>query len=142
MTTSDMVKNKLLDLVSQLRSQKMALHKQLELIDGDLGALERTLNLLYGNELPNKTDDTTQLKFIDDVNSISNARNQMEAIKIIACQNNWMVNATKVSDILIRAGKAKGKRRNLVATIYSMLSNSDEWEKVSPGTFRLVTPAE
>lgn len=138
--TTDLARNSLLDLITQLRSQKLTVQKQfqtqIEQIEKDLEAVERTLNLLYGTGTAN---DTSQLKFIDsnEVNAISDARSHMEALKIIATINNSKVNVTRSADILIRAGRTKSKRRNLIASLYGMLKNSDEWEWLSPGTFIL-----
>ena len=70
---------------------------------------------------------------------IAEAKSHIEALKIMGRQNQGnIVNMTKAADTMIRSGRAKGKRRNLVITIYNHFRENDEWKWVSPGNFKFV----
>ncbi len=141
---SDTTRSKLLHLVAELRSEKARVEKQfnaeIEKIDNDLQAVQRTIDLLSDGGTDIVEQSKSQLVFdLAILPLISDAKSQYEALKIIGRQNlDGMVNMTKAADMLIRAGRAKGKRRNLVITIYNYFKNSDEWVWVSPGNFRLI----
>lgn len=137
MVLSESTRSKLLELVADLRSQKAIIEKrfrnEIEQIDRDLQAVQRTLDLMSGTDV---TKSQLQLSMID-ISLIVNAQNQKEALKVIAKQNQGVVNLTKAADLLIRAGRAKGKRRNLISTLWGFVHDSDEWEKASKGNYHL-----
>jgi hypothetical protein len=64
---------------------------------------------------------------------------QFEAmIKVAESSPKKTVRPTDVAPMLQKAGLAKGNVRNLVPHLYRMLRESQRFEKVAPGTFRLV----
>jgi len=140
MITSDSTRSKLLELVAELRSQKAQIekqfHDQLEAVDQNLHAVERTLSLLLGDTQVHQDSNQLSLELAG-IPEIAQARTQPEALKIIARQHKGIINVTNSADVLIRAGRAKGKRRNLIASLHTHLKGSEEWEWVSPGNFRL-----
>ena len=140
MIMSDATRSKLLELIAELRSEKSRLERRLrdeiEKIDRDLKAVQRTLDLLTGTNEVEQASSQLKLSMMD-VSIIANTRTQPEALKALAEQNQGIVNVTKAADFLIRAGRATGKRRNLVSSLYTSLRNDDEWEWASPGNFRL-----
>lgn len=135
---TDATRSKLLELIGELRSEKANLEKkyqaELEKINNNILSVQRTLELLSG-EIVSKGKPAPQLRF--DMVDIAKAKSQIEAVKIMARQSNGVVNITQAADTLIRAGRSTGKRRNLVSGLHNILSNSDEWEWVSPGNFKL-----
>jgi len=67
---------------------------------------------------------------------------QYEALRRIAEENEGhIVNASEARDILIAAGLVHGKPRNAGSHLYNLLKDSEEFEKVSPGNFRLRSKA-
>lgn len=65
---------------------------------------------------------------------------QRQALVRIAQDNGGVIRTTDVRDIFIRVGLAKGNPRNVNGHVHHILTQSDSFERVSPGTFRLVTP--
>lgn len=61
-----------------------------------------------------------------------------EALMLIAKENGGTIRPADAKDILIAAGLTKGKPRNVATHVYHLLSRSEQFEHVSPGTFRLV----
>lgn len=62
----------------------------------------------------------------------------IQALHRIAEENNGNVRVTEAKRILIAAGLAKGKPKNVPSQIYHLLLTSDQFEKSEPGVFRLV----
>ncbi len=60
-----------------------------------------------------------------------------DVLRGIAAQNQGIVRVKAAADILLTSGQSKSKYRNLIISVYKLLSNSDEWEWVAPGTFKL-----
>lgn len=63
---------------------------------------------------------------------------QTEALVYIAENNNGMLRVTDARDIFVEARLARGKPRNVPGHIHHLLRNSDRFEYVEPGVFRLV----
>jgi hypothetical protein len=141
--TPDTTRSNLLELIAELRLEKSKLEKQyqddLEKINHNLQAVQQTLGLLSG-ETFQQNQTSPQIDF--DLVAIAKAKSHRDAIKLMAEQNNGIVNVTKAGDVLIRAGRANSKRRNLISGIHHILTHNNEWEKVSPGNFRLKTMSE
>jgi hypothetical protein len=140
---SDATRGHLRELIAELRAEKSKLEikyqDELEKINHNLQAVQRTLGLLSGETFEqNRT--STQAEF--DLVSIAKAKSHREAIKLMAEQNNGIINVTKAGETLIRAGRANSKRRNLISGIHHILTHSEEWEKVSPGNFKLKTVSD
>ena len=136
MTSADPGVRAVLELLAQLRSEREQLKKrmreELAALEDKINAVETTLALLTrapaapGAPKPHVT-----------AADLAGSRSQMDALKRIAGLGDGMVNASEAARLLLEAGMAKGKLRNVVAHIYKLLKGSDEWEWVSPGNFRL-----
>lgn len=68
---------------------------------------------------------------------ISDCRTQREALVALALHNGGVVRARDAAQIIYDAGMARGKLTSAIATVHNLLNNSDEWERIAPGTFRL-----
>lgn len=64
--------------------------------------------------------------------------NQFQALVRIAEEHNGVLRVTDARDIFVQVGLARGKPRNVPGHIHHMLRNSDLFEYVEPGMFRLV----
>ena len=73
-----------------------------------------------------------------DIDSLKGCRNQREALKEIAQQNQGVVRVREVPSVLKAAGLSHAKPSSISSTSYNILSHSDDWEYVEPGTFRLI----
>lgn len=92
---------KITNILAGLQSKKMALQREMELIDSDVKVLERAQVILSSNgnteyaNLPGiGIDKEMQSK-------IMQASNRMEAVKIIARKENNLANVTKTADTLL-----------------------------------------
>lgn len=135
MVVSDSTKSKLLDLVADLRSGKVRLEKQMHELDEKIAAVQTTLQLLVGSDL-DKSTSQLEMAMVSD-SELATTRSLPEALKLMASRNEGQVRPTRAADLLIRAGRSRGKRRNLIASLYAHMKNSDDWEWESPGVFRL-----
>ena len=63
---------------------------------------------------------------------------QMEAFKRIACDSGGTVRVTEASRLIHAAGLSKGKASSVASSMPRKLFESDEWEYLEPGTFRLL----
>ena len=79
-----------------------------------------------------------------DIDLIKDCRTQREALKEIARQSQGVVRVREVPSVLKAAGLSNAKPASISSTSYNIMSNSDDWEYVEPGKFRLVnyTPEE
>jgi hypothetical protein len=64
-----------------------------------------------------------------------------KALIRIARENNGIVKTTEARDILLQAGVASGKPRNVNSHIHTLLSRSDQFERIEPGVYRLIQPS-
>lgn len=63
---------------------------------------------------------------------------QEEALRRIALENGGIIRSQDGKRILIEAGLAKGKPKNLTGSVYRKLAESGRYRWVSAGTFRLI----
>ena len=73
------------------------------------------------------------------VDDIVNCKTQRECLYVIASKNDSNLDLNPAADLVIAAGKSQGMRSTVVSTLHHFMSNSDDWEWVSPSQFRLVT---
>ncbi len=64
---------------------------------------------------------------------------QIEALERIARENGGILKTADAKPILMAAGLTRGKPRNIGSHIYHMLLNSENFERIGKGTFRLLT---
>lgn len=138
MTMQNGFKSHILQLIADQRAEKRKLEgsiqEQLEKVESRISALETTLDIYEeSNRFPSKRS-----KFPVSPEEVrANTRTQMEALRFIARHNEGKVNYAQARDILVEARMTKGKSRNVASHLYNLMAESDEWKKVSPGTFRL-----
>jgi hypothetical protein len=63
---------------------------------------------------------------------------QFGALVRIAQLNNGEVRPSEAAGVLVAAGYGKGKPRNLSSGLYALLARSEIFERIGPGTFRLL----
>ena len=62
----------------------------------------------------------------------------LEALKAIAREKGGRVSTREARDIFVVIGLTKGKPRNVNSSIHQMLTKSGEFERVSPGVYKLI----
>lgn len=134
----------LLEILGKHKSKRKDLlatiQKQLDEIEGNIKAIERTLRLI---EQP--TVGASKIhKFIVSPDEVrANTKTQMQALKYIARHSDGTVHYSEATDILVAAGMTHGKRRNIAAHLYNLMRNHpEEWEWISPGRFKLLETKE
>jgi hypothetical protein len=134
----------LLEILGNHKSKKKALlatiQKQLDEIEENIKAIERTLRLIEQS-----TVGTSKIhKFIVSPDEVrANTKTQMKALKYIARHSDGTVHYSEATDILIGAGMTHGKRRNVAAHLYNLMHNHPEdWEWIAPGRFKLLETRE
>lgn len=70
---------------------------------------------------------------------IAQCRTQVEAFEEIARLSRGIVRVTEASRLVHSAGLSQGKARSIASGIRHKLLESDDWELVEPGTFRLLS---
>jgi hypothetical protein len=70
---------------------------------------------------------------------LTDSPTQMEAFKRIALDSDGIVRVSEASRLVHSAGLSKGKASSIASSIPKKFLESDEWEYVEPGTYRLVT---
>ena len=129
------LKSHLLQLLADERAKKAPLQKQLDVIDARIAAIETTL-AIYEESIP-KSQKVPKGFTIEELRN--NARTHKEALRFIAeHRNGGIVRYSEARDLIIAAGLSEGKSRNVGSHVYRLMHDSDEWEKVSPGVFRLI----
>lgn len=61
-------------------------------------------------------------------------------VRIAQESSDGLIKTTEARDILMRAGIASGKPRNVNSHIHTLLSRSDQFEWVEAGVYRLIQP--
>ncbi|MCY4558328.1 MAG: hypothetical protein OXF79_18525 [Chloroflexi bacterium] len=64
---------------------------------------------------------------------------QMEAFKAIALDSGGVVRVGEASRLVHAAGLSKGKASSIASSMPKRLNESEEWEYLEPGTYRLLT---
>lgn len=138
MVTTNPVVNELRNLISQLRSQRAIIEKEfqerLTAIEQKIADVETTL-ALYSEGRNIAALPLGGVKARDIA-----GKNHIEALITIAKGNNSMVKVTEATRLFMEARLSKMNRRSLSSHIHHKLSESDLFEYVSPGTFRLLAP--
>jgi hypothetical protein len=135
--------SELLDLLSTLRARRQGLASELDDVDGDISAVERTLALTRGEELEPSTEVTHGTNGSYDGLA---GKSQLEAIVTLATRNNGFVRVSEAKRMLIETRLTKvGSARKAYSVATSNLVRSKRFEWVAPGTYRLkpeLTPAQ
>lgn len=127
----------LLDLLAKQEAKKAeieaTIQREIAEIDEKIAAIQTTLRLYdeYNENLSAAYASPISISKLR-----ANANTQKEALEYIAMQSNGVVHYGDAKNLLISAGMAKGKGRNIASHLYRMMQQSDEWEKVAPGRFR------
>jgi hypothetical protein len=61
----------------------------------------------------------------------------MDALLLLAEQNEGVVRPAEAKRIFVEAKKVKGNPKNTLSHLYHLLRESDQFEKIAPGTYRL-----
>ena len=139
MTSQNGFRSHMLGLIADQRARKASvqasIQKQLDECDANIAALETALAI--HDESNHITPEQHKIA-ISPRRLRANAKTQSEALKYIARYSDGTVSYNDARDLLIAAKMTHGKARNVASHIHKIMADSDEWEKVSPGVFRLV----
>ncbi|MBU2008415.1 MAG: hypothetical protein KJ624_00980 [Chloroflexi bacterium] len=130
-----LVREELSKLLNDKRQQLQHLGSQVATLDADLKALERVL-LLF----PNGVKSLSIRDSWASANQISELRDMtlMDILKTLAKKRDGLVHYAMATNFIFDNKLSAAKRANLASHIYMLLKNSASWEKVAPGTFKLV----
>ena len=64
---------------------------------------------------------------------------QIEALRVIARENGGTIRTADAKRIFLEAGLAKGAPKHVAPHIYHMLQAAEDFERVAPGTFQMMT---
>jgi len=127
----------LLDLLAKQQAKKAevvaSIQTEIAQMDEKISAIQTTLRLY---EESNEAVSATSESLVSISKLRVNANTQKEALAYIANQSNGVVHYGDARNLLIAAGLAKGKSRNVASHLYRMMQESGEWEWFAPGTFR------
>jgi len=137
MTSANPATLAILTLLSRIRAERSIIEQQMrdQLADFDeqIQAITTTLTLLTeGQEQPLSLSPKAT---VGDIKSCTSHKVALDRIASIE----GSANASAAARLLIQAGLSKSKPRNLTSSLYNLMKSSDEWERVSPGTFERVT---
>lgn len=130
--------NELLTLLAKLRAERETLRKDWEkrLAEHDvkIAAVETTVRLYTnGRGIPEVESPTVTAS---DLRGLK----YKEALHKIAERNNGLVSVMEAKRLLIAAGIATGTPKHVGPRLYNVLRDSEEFEKVGRGAFRLLSP--
>jgi hypothetical protein len=121
------------NIIADLRSRKERLETALAETEADIDAAERFLLLLAGS-MGNEEAEPQHVIGPDD---IASCKTQRSALYEIAKRNKGIVKVTDAGNLIQEAGLSAGKTASVIATIHNFMSESDDWEWIEPGSFRL-----
>ncbi len=134
--TTDPIVNALYEKLSELqrRKEKIEWHirQELEEVKSKISAVQISIGELSD---PNGTEASTPAKRA--AVEILGPLSHLEALKKIARLSKGIVNADEAASLLIQAGIGKGKRRDVVSHVWTLLTKSEEFEKAGTGEMRL-----
>lgn len=149
MNTDEQARNRILERIRELESNRRdaaekfrKIEQQYELAFAKLDEKIRDTKELYefAWEPTADTPDTTQQVTKD---QLQNAKTHTDRLALLAMMNdNRTVNATEAAHLFIALSLTKAKKRHMVANAFQIMDESDQWEKVSPGTFKYLGKPE
>jgi hypothetical protein len=137
MVSQNGFKGYLLELLAERRAKRNELlgsiQTQLDELDGEIAALETTLKIAGGTN----TNARAGRRLSISPNQLgARAHTLKEALEYMASQNDGIVHYAEARNAVMAAGLSRGKPRNVASHLYRMMRDDEDWEYVSPGTFR------
>src|SRR6266540_6594521 len=133
-TTSSTV-NDLLELLQRLRSEEEVLTKEIEArradVRGKMLAVQTTLGLLTKEERGDRAPLPTN-GWAEKLKGLTHEAGLMRLAK----ENDGLVKVSEARRIFIAAGLARGNPKHVGPHLYHLLTKSEDFERVAPGTFR------
>ncbi len=123
--------DRILIMLAEERIKRQPIAAQLEECDANIKALELTLRIYSGDKV--MYEDGSYRSLVQAVQG----KSQLEALVIVAQHNGGRVRPSDVKRLMIEAGCIKGNPRHAVPHIHTLLSSSNRFEWVAPGTFEL-----
>ena len=137
--SSDPTMNRLLQLLGEIDQRLGAFDEETKRARAEIvrqrESVQETIGLISGDHQVSIAPGLPEVDF-------SGAKNALERLQRIASAGDGTVNTTSAANQMIIAGASSAKKSNLVSTLYSAMSESPEWEKVAPGTFRYIGNGE
>lgn len=140
MTSQNGFKSHILNLLADERAKKAAIEasikNQLEEIEANITALTRTLRLYEGS---NSSTPIEHTRFpVSPAEVRAHTHTHQDALEYIATKLGGTLNYRDARDIIIAAGMTNAKGRNLGSHLHKYMTDSDDWERIAPGTFRFL----
>ena len=134
MTSDKNARNRMLKEIETLRSTRDELINNhqvaLSKIETELHYAEYYYNLAW--EHAENTPLPTDINELD----FTNAKTQADKlVQIALTRRDRTLNATDTAHLFMRLGLTNAKKRHIVGRLFQLMDESDDWEKVSPGTF-------
>ena len=123
----------LVQAVNVLTSEADQLRRKLELVERDLASIHQAMAVVA--RLRGVSPGELQVPVV----AIQHCGTYKEALYEIARMNGGVVNASVAAKLILAAGLKRKGTASPVSSLYQLMSKDDEWEKVSPGTFRLLS---
>ena len=129
-----------------LRAEKERLNAEKEKIDGEIAVVDQlisTMENFSGDFTKWREANSTESKGIHSHISerdIRKCRTQQTALEEIARLSGGIANATEAGKLIHKTKLTNGKVGSVVSGVHRIMSDKDQWEWISPGTFRRLTP--
>ena len=130
MTTWD--RDYLIRLIAELRMESETLRERASALESEAVVYEQALALADGRS----EDESMQVGNVA-IDDLKECKSQRDALYLIATANGGVVNATEAGKLIFRSGLSRGKQKSVISTAHRFLTDSEDWDWVGAGTFRL-----
>jgi hypothetical protein len=140
MTMQNGFKEHLLNMLTEQRQKRAqiesVIQREIQEVNRKIEALETTLRLYEENH--QEETESKQVQTVSPANVAAHAKKIGPALEYIARHQDGVVQYARAAETLRAAGIGRGKLSNLKGHVYRIMQQNDDWEKISPGTFRFL----
>jgi len=119
-------------LIVDLRRNRADLERQLIELDEQLAAVETTINLYR------KAGKIHEPEVYKSIVPELKGRTHIDALKHIASRSGGRLKVTDAKRLMSEAGMIRNPK-NALSMLYTIISRSNEFEKIAPGEYRLIS---
>ena len=128
--------------LSDLRAQEDRLLQETQEIQSHISCVEAALEGFMGWKSGNPPRDALSRHSHVQPEDLAHCPTQRAALEQIAWMSDGLVNATDAARVIVEVGKWSGNLGSVGATVYKIMSESNDWKWVEPGVFRLLAYKE